>query len=93
MWKEENGGGRGASVRSGLPRTGVGGKRRGASTGPERRGNDSHLQKPREALAAAASRLLSVSVTVRSVDMEETSLVGDVDPRCWLLLLTAAPVL
>lgn len=72
-----------------------GGVRVGLSTGPERRGNDSHLQEPREALAAVASRLLSVSVRVGSVDMEEeTSLVGeDVDPWCWGLLLTVAPVL
>lgn len=66
----------------------------GLSTGPERRGNDSHLQEPREALAAVASRLLSVSVRVGSVDMEETSLLGeDVDPWSWGLLLTVAPVL
>lgn len=45
-------------------------------------------------MAAAASRLLSVSVTVGSVDLEEMSLVGGgVDPRCWGLLLTVAPVL
>lgn len=72
----------------------LGGGVGGLSTGPERHGNDSHLQEPREALAAVASRLLSVSVRVGSVDMEETSLVGeDVDPWCWGLLLTVAPVL
>lgn len=66
----------------------------GGSTGPEGRGNDGHLQQPGEALAAATSRLLSVSVTVRSGDMEETSVVGeDVEPRCWGPLLTVAPVL
>lgn len=75
----------------------MGGGGEGVPAQDQRRGNDSHLQKPREALAAAASRPLSVWVRVGSVDMEETSLVGeDVDPRgclLLLLLLTAAPVL
>lgn len=53
----------------------------GPGTGPGESLDDSHLQQPRGAVAAAAaaSRLLSVSVRVRSVDME-TSLAGeDVD--------------
>lgn len=80
------------------------------STGPGGGGDDSHLQKPRGAVAAAAaavggmpaaapavSRLLSVSVRVGSVDMEETSVEEDVEAWCWWccwgLLLTVAPVL
>lgn len=71
----------------------------GPSTGPDESLDDSHLQDPRGAVAAAAaaaSRLLSVSVRVRSVDMEETSLAGeDVDARCCGCgpPLTVAPVL
>lgn len=62
---------------------------RGPGPGPRGGVDDSHLQQPRgpvavEAAAAAAvatasgpavSRLLSVSVRVGSVDMEETSLM------------------
>lgn len=74
---------------------------------PEPGVGDSHLQQPigPEAVAAAAagptvSRLLSVSVRVGSVDIEETSL-AEVEEEvegwcwwcCWGLLLTAAPVL
>lgn len=69
--------------------------------------DDSHLQQPTGPVAVAAtaavlavSRLLSVSVRVGSVDMEETSLAEeeeDVEGWCWWcwwgLLLTAAPVL
>lgn len=49
------------------------------------------------AAAPAVSRLLSVSVRVGSVDMEETSVEEDVEVWCWWccwgLLLTVAPVL
>ncbi len=75
--------------------------------------DDSHLQQPRGPVAVAAaaaaaaaatpavpavSRLLSVSVRVGSVDMEET-LLEEEDMEvwcwwcCWGLLLTVAPVL
>lgn len=79
----------------------------GPSTGPVGGGDDSHLQKPRGTVAAAAggtpaaapavSRLLSLSVRVGSVDTEETSVEEDVVVWCcwccWGLLLTVAPVL
>ena len=63
---------------------------------------DSHLQQPSGPPAVVAvSRLLSVSVRVGLVDMEDTSLT-DVEEEvegwgccwcCWVSPLTAAPVL
>lgn len=79
------------------------------SPGPGGGVHDSHLQQPIGAAAEAAAaagtaaalavfRLLSVSVRVGSVDMEEASSVEeDVEVWCWWccvgLLLTVAPVL